>query len=109
MENTVHSFIIVLVTAGSMEEAQKISQKLVKDKLAACVNIIPEIESVFRWKSKVYNEQEVLLILKSRLELFDEIMDCVKSLHSYKVPEILALPIIGGFEDYLEWLKESTE
>ncbi len=109
MDNSSIQYIVVLVTASSTEEAQKISEKLVKEKLIACVNIVSNIESIFRWKNKVYSEEEVLLIMKSRLELFEEIKDRVISLHSYKVPEIIALAVIGGFEEYLEWLKESTE
>ena len=99
--------IVVFVTVSSEKEAQKISDKLIKKKLVACVNIIPGIQSVFKWKRKIYQEEELLLIMKSSLSKFDEIASEVKHHHSYEVPEIIALPIIAGAEDYLQWVEES--
>jgi len=101
--------IIVLVTASSEAEAVKISNALVEEHLAACVNIVPGIRSLFFWKGKTQDEKETLLIVKSRQPLLDRLITRVKSVHSYTVPEIIALPVIGGSGDYLAWLKETTK
>jgi periplasmic divalent cation tolerance protein len=94
----------VLITAGSDEEAHNIAELLVKEKKAACVNIVPGVDSLFRWKGKIDSARESLLLVKTRSSLFSEIISLVKETHSYEVPEIIALPIIGGSEEYLEWL-----
>jgi len=96
--------IIVLITVGSEEEAHKIAELLVNEKKAACVNIVPEIDSIFWWEGKIDSAQESLLLVKTRASLFPEIVELVKRMHSYEVPEIIALPIIAGSEDYLKWL-----
>ncbi len=96
--------IIVLITAGSEKEARKIARLLVKEKKAACVNILPGVDSLFRWKGKIDSARESLLLVKTRASLFPEIISLVKQIHSYEVPEIIALPIVGGSEDYLRWL-----
>ena len=96
--------IIVLITAGSEEEAHKIAKLLVKKKKAACVNIVPTVDSVFRWKGRVDSARESLLLVKTRASLLSEIISLVKEAHGYKVPEIIALPIVGGSEEYLKWL-----
>lgn len=100
--------VIVLVTASSEEEAVAIGQKLVESKLAACANVVPRIRSIFRWEGKVAQEQEALLILKSRQGLFDQLEKVVKSLHSYAVPEVVAFPLAKGARDYLDWITEMT-
>lgn len=99
--------IVVFITASNEKEAQKISEKLVKKNLAACVSMITGVHSVFQWKRKIYEEEEVLLIVKSGLNKFDEITNEVKRIHSYQVPEIIALPIVTGAEDYMVWVEES--
>ncbi len=96
--------IIVLITVGSEEEARKIAELLIKEKKAACVNIVPGVDSLFRWKGKIDSARESLLLVKTRASLFPEIISLVKEAHSYEVPEIIALPIIGGSQDYLKWL-----
>jgi periplasmic divalent cation tolerance protein len=96
--------IIVLITVGGEEEAHKIAELLVNEKKAACVNIVPEIDSIFWWEGKIDSAQESLLLVKTRASLFPEIVELVKRMHSYEVPEIIALPIIAGIEDYLKWL-----
>jgi len=96
--------IIVLITVGSEEEAHKIAELLTNEKKAACVNIVPEIDSIFWWEGKIDSAQESLLLVKTRASLFPEIVELVKRMHSYEVPEIIALPIIAGSEDYLKWL-----
>ena len=96
--------IIVLITAGSEEEAHKIAESLVNGKKAACVNIVPRVDSLFRWEGKLDSARESLLLVKTKASLFSEIVEMVKRMHSYEVPEIIALPIIAGNEDYLKWL-----
>jgi len=96
--------IIVLITAGSEEEAHKIAKLLVNEKKAACVNIVPEVDSLFWWKGKIDSARESLLLVKTKASLLPEVISLVKETHSYEVPEIIALPIMGGSEDYLKWL-----
>src|SRR3989339_560774 len=93
--------IVIFITAGTNEEAERIAKALVEERLTACCNIVSSVSSIFWWDGKINNEREVLLISKSSLRLFDKIVLRVKELHSYKVPEIIALPIISGSEDYL--------
>lgn len=100
--------IIVLITASSEEEAVRIGTALVDDHLAACVNIIAGIRSLFFWQGKTQDERETLLVCKSRQPLLEKLTARVKALHSYSVPEIIALPVVGGSSDYLSWLREST-
>lgn len=102
-------FIVVLVTVSSIEEAEKIGRGLVEEKLAACANIMQQLKSIFFWEGKLCQENEVLMIVKSRGRLFNQLADYVKKNHSYKVPEIIAIPIIDGSPDYLSWLNESCK
>ena len=99
-------FILVLVTTASKDEAEKIVQKLLEDKLIACANIINPVTSYFHWSGKIDCAEECLIVMKSRMDLFGELVECVKGLHSYEVPEILALPIVAGSEAYLGWMGE---
>jgi len=101
-------YIIIFVTASSKKEARKIAGSLIKHKLAACVNIVDKIDSVFFWESKVDKAKESLLIIKSKKEKMPKIIKLVKSTHSYKVPEIIALPIISGDKAYLRWIDASV-
>ncbi len=96
--------IVVLVTTGSEEEALSIARHLVEKKLVACANLVPRVRSVFRWEGKVSEETETLMLLKSRQELFDDLVTAIKSVHSYQVPEIIAIPLVKGAEPYLSWL-----
>lgn len=100
--------IVILVTAPSAEEAERIARQLVERRLVACVNIVAGVRSVFRWQGNVCDEKEVLMVLKSRKDKFEEISTEIKSLHSYDVPEIIALPIIAGSEEYLSWVRTET-
>jgi len=102
------SYIVVFITTSSYEEARKIADALVVQKKAACVNIVPKVNSLFRWKGKIEDVEESLMVVKTRAELFPDIVSTVKSIHSYEVPEIIALPIVEGNADYLAWLKEET-
>ena len=101
--------MIVFVTCGSEEEALNISRALVEEQLAACVNLISPVRSIYRWEGKIWDEKEWLLIIKTQRKRFDEVEKKVKSLHSYSVPEIIALPIIAGSSSYLDWLAEMTD
>jgi periplasmic divalent cation tolerance protein len=101
--------IVILVTAGSEEEARKIAELLLERRKAACVNVVPGVDSSFWWQGKLGSARESLLIVKARASLLPEIIELVKSIHSYEVPEIIALPIIGGNEDYLKWIDDEVE
>ncbi len=100
-------YIVILVTAKDKKEAQKISSALIKAKLAACVNIIDKVDSLFFWESKINRAKESLLVIKSKKEKLPRIIKLVRSLHSYKVPEIIAIPIISGDKPYLRWIDAS--
>jgi periplasmic divalent cation tolerance protein len=96
--------IVVLSTCSDREEAQRIANGLVERKLAACVNIVPGVESVYHWKGAVERSPEFLLIIKSNRESFEKLSSVLAGLHSYEVAEALALPIVDGSENYLAWL-----
>jgi periplasmic divalent cation tolerance protein len=100
--------IVVLVTASSEAEAIEIGRAVVEGGVAACANIVPNLTSLFRWEGKLSKEQEVLILIKSRLDLFQDLAAVIKRHHSYQVPEIIALPIIEGSSEYLTWVIEST-
>lgn len=102
-------FCVVFITAGSEEQAAGIARTLVEKRLAACVNIIPRIRSIYCWKGKIEDDGEALLIAKTRKELFGTLRDAALEAHTYEVPEIIALPIVAGFDKYLAWLGENTE
>src|SRR5918996_5642405 len=101
-------FIIVYVTAGSAEEADRLAQSLVGDRLAACVNRIKSVQSVYRWQGEVEQSNEELLVIKTRKELFPALETRVRELHSYSVPEIIALPVVAGSSGLLIWLGEQV-
>jgi len=101
--------IIVFSTCGSAEEAQKIARALVEGRVAACVNILPEIRSVYRWKGAVEEASEWLLLIKTTQAQFERLRAEIARLHSYEVPEIVALPVAGGLEAYLDWIAASVE
>lgn len=100
---------IVLTTAGSQEEARKIANALVERKLAACVNIVPQIESVYRWQGKIETATEWLLIIKTQAAAFERVRDAIKELHSYELPECVMLEVSNGSEAYLKWIVENVE
>lgn len=99
---------IVLSTAGSEEEAHKIARHLVEQQLAACVNIVPRIESIYRWQGKVQSNREWLLLIKTTAERFPAVCDAVRELHSYELPECVAISIEDGSPEYLQWLADSV-
>jgi periplasmic divalent cation tolerance protein len=100
--------IVVLSTAPKVEEAEKIAQTLVQERLAACVNLLPQIDSRYWWEGKIQSGQEVLMIMKTVSGRFKALKKRIHDLHSYEVPEILAVPVATGSEAYLRWMKEST-
>jgi periplasmic divalent cation tolerance protein len=100
--------IIVYVTTGKMTEARKIARALVEKRLAACVNVIPKVTSVYRWKDELQTDEEFLLIIKTRRARFDELRKCIETLHSYEIPEVIATPIVDGSANYLNWIEQSV-
>jgi len=101
-------FVIIMITCATRKEAQKIANRLLTKKLVACAHIISDIESRFWWKGKIDYAKEALVTMKTRKTNFKKIENEVKKLHSYEVPEIIALPIIDGSKDYLNWIAENT-
>jgi periplasmic divalent cation tolerance protein len=95
---------IVLVTCGSIAEARRIGRSVVERKLAACANIVPSVESIYRWKGKVERAQEVLVVLKTTAKHLPKLEREVKQLHSYDLPEFIAIPIVAGSKEYLRWI-----
>lgn len=99
---------IVLTTASSDEEARKIAHALVERRLAACVNIVPQVASIYRWQGKIEEAQEWLLIVKTTTAAFGQVSEAIAELHSYDVPECICLTIEDGSPNYLEWIAESV-
>lgn len=99
----------MLITAGSEVEAMKIASALVERRLVACVNVLPGIRSIFQWEGKIMEEQECLLIAKTVDKAFERVVTEVKALHSYSVPEVIALPIQDGLPEYLSWIGDVTK
>jgi periplasmic divalent cation tolerance protein len=99
--------VVILVTASSEVQARRMARKLLTDKLAACVNFIP-VDSMFAWKGEIQEEEEVLMIIKSRSEVFDDLMNAIKSIHTYDTPEIIGMPIVLGSDDYLRWINHEV-
>ena len=100
--------VLVMVTAGSSEEAHVIADKLLSLRKAACVNIITGVSSFFWWKGCIDSSRETMLLIKTRKALLDDVIALVKSIHSYELPEIIALPIVSGSQDYLDWIANET-
>ena len=99
-----NAYIIVMVTTANKQEAENIAQRLLKERLIACANIIGPVSSLFHWAGKIEKAEEYLIFMKSREDLFEKLAETVKALHSYEVPEILVLPIVEGSRAYLDWL-----
>jgi periplasmic divalent cation tolerance protein len=101
--------LLVLSTVGKAEDAQRIGRALVERGLAACVNVLPAVTSIYRWKGKLETDEERLLVIKTRADRFEALKRALVSLHPYEVPEVLALPIADGHQPYLDWLDESVK
>ncbi len=108
MKGDVPTALVIFVTVADETEEEKIAMGLVEPRLAACVSIVPKIKSIYIWEDKLQKEDEILLIIKTSVKLFDKVKDTVQKLHSYTVPEIIALPITKGLEQYLDWIDEVT-
>ena len=100
--------VVIFCTVPNKDEAKKISEALLKEKLAACVSTVDKVSSIFLWNEELCKENELLLIIKTKKELFDKIEAVIKAFHSYNVPEIIALPVILGSQDYLGWIEHET-
>lgn len=102
------SEIVVLVTASSSDEAERIGKLIVSSRLAACANIIKGMQSIFRWDNKINVENECLMIIKTTMDQFSDLEAAIRAHHSYSIPEIIALPIVRGSEPYLKWIREEV-
>jgi len=100
-------YIVILITSDSIEEADHVARVLLEKKRVACVNIVRGIDSYFWWEGKLDSARENLLIAKTKASLLPEILEVVRKVHAYEVPEVIALPIIGGNQDYLEWIEQN--
>ena len=100
--------ILVMITAGSEEEGARIAEALLEERLIACANLVGGIRSLYRWKGQVCDDREILLLCKTQRQLFPQLSGKVKSIHSYEVPEIIALPLIEGWQPYLDWVEQET-
>lgn len=107
MSDASTEFRLVLTTAGSDEQASAIARALVERRLAACVNILHGVCSIYRWQGRVHDETEELLLIKTDAGRVERVREALGELHSYEVPELLVLPVIGGDADYLDWLRDS--
>ena len=103
------NYIVVLCMIDTYEAAKSIARTLVESKLAACVNIVPQITSIYSWKDEIVEDNEFLLIVKSKLEAYDKLEAKIKELHSYEVPEIIAFDINKGLPEYLRWIEENVK
>ncbi len=101
--------MVVFVTVPNREEAEKIARALIESRLAACVNIVNGLKSIYWWQGKIEEDNELLLIIKTRIEVFEELVLKIKELHPYTVPEIIGLPIIAGSKDYVDWLRNEIK
>jgi len=102
-------YIVLFITVSNSQEAHKIAGVLLEQRKAACVNIVPRVSSLFWWQDKPDSAQESLMVVKTKASLLNEIVSLVKEIHSYDVPEIIALPIVGGNRDYLEWIGKEVK
>jgi periplasmic divalent cation tolerance protein len=101
--------IVVLCTIGKLEEAEALASALVEQRLAACVNVVPAVTSIYRWRGQVERDEERLLVIKTRAERFEELRQAIVARHPYEVPEIVALPVVAGHAPYLGWIDESVD
>ena len=102
-------YIVVLITTKNQIEARKIANGLLREQLIACANILPGVGSLFSWQGKIDKGNEALMIIKTKRKLFEKVVSKVKLLHSYKTPEIIALPMVAGSWDYLKWIDETVK
>ena len=101
--------IVVLVTVGSEQEAETIATALLEERLAACVNVTSPIRSLYRWEGRIADDREWQMVIKTQARLFEALAARVRALHSYDVPEIIALPVLAGTTDYVDWIQNETK
>lgn len=101
-------YMVVLITCPGMSDGERIAKALLKDKLAACVNVLPDVLSFFRWSGKIKESEEALLVVKTKKAALRKLVKKVKDMHQYENPEIIALPIVGGSKYYTKWIEEET-
>ena len=101
--------IVVLVTVSSEQEAETIATALLEERLAACVNVTSPVRSLYRWEGRIADDREWQLIIKTQARLFDALATRIRALHSYDIPEIIALPVLAGTTDYMNWIQNETE
>ncbi len=106
---TANEYILVLCTCPSQNDADAVTTALLEERLAACVNQLPGIKSLYRWQGRVTHDDEVLLLIKTSAALFDRLEKTIKTHHRHETPEIIAIPIVAGSAEYLRWIEESTE
>ncbi len=102
-------YVVIFITTAADEEAQLISRVLLEERKAACVSIVPGVSSLFWWQDKIDSAQESLLVVKTKARLVDEVVQLVREIHSDDVPEIIALPIVAGNQDYLDWIEKEVK
>jgi periplasmic divalent cation tolerance protein len=102
-------YVVILVTCGNKKEAENIANQLLNEKLIACANIVGPVSSHFHWKGKVESAEEFLALMKTRANLFDAVAERVRAMHSYEVPEVLALPVVDGSSEYLDWMRSNLK
>ena len=100
--------IVILITTSNMDEAERIGRTLVEERLAACANIVEGVRSIYRWKGEVCDDRECLMVVKTTAANFDVVEKRVRELHSYEVPEVIAITIVNGSKPYLDWLEENS-
>ena len=101
--------IVVLVTVGSEQEAETIATALLEERLAACVNVTSPVRSLYRWEGRIADDRECQMVIKTQARLFEALAARVRALHSYDVPEIIALPVLAGTTDYVDWIQNETK
>ena len=99
---------VIYSTIGSIEDARRIAKTLVEEQIVACVNILPKIESIYRWEGKIENDEELVIIAKTTDQNVKKAIERIKSLHTYELPDIIVLPIIGGLKEYLDYITNET-
>ncbi len=100
--------VVVLVTCATMDDATRIAKHVIEGRKAACVNILPQLRSIYRWEGEIHDEEELLLLMKTTREMFEALSTAVREVHPYSVPEIIALPITDGYDGYLRWVQENV-